>query len=151
LPMCEGHKVLCDEVDNRVDAIRTSLYYLSRWIRVAQRHRLYRLEAMLGQHRVALKAEFEDLKTSREQETAGRYSMDLGPYTLSKEGSYEPHWLAEAGRRSDRFNATIVALEEEIDDLYIRMEELVLPLLTAERERAYAEHKRLDARGEEST
>ncbi len=93
---------------------------------------------------------------ARQREIKERYSLppdgleQLEATQRDEPLVYEPasegeRRFLEADRRASRFNAAAGALEEEIDKLYGKLEEEVLPLLEEEAEKASEEAGRVKA------
>ena len=154
-PTCEGHKALY-ALASRTDELRVSLTYLKRWIRTAERcPDAESLKERLAIIRDEFAAELAGLD-AKAREISERYSLPPeGPEQLeakrrSKEDTHEPGSEAERRRmeldaRSRRFTAAAYGLEDEIERLHARLENLVLPLLDDEAERADEEAARVKA------
>jgi hypothetical protein len=151
VPVCEGHEILYEQTGPRADELQLSLAYLARWHRLADYYGVEPLRDALEEIRGGFASELAELQ-EKERRIKEQYSLPPGALELlrAEERQREPapesegrrRW-EEADRRASRFNAAIGAIEEGIDTLHLKMEDLVLGLLEEESRKAAEEAGRV--------
>ena len=142
----------------RTNELDASLMYLKRWVRTAERcpdaePHLKRLSAVreeFAAERAELETKVHEIKeryslppSGMEQLEAKKCGQEPASASLP-ESEAERRWR-ELDGRSSRLIAAAEDLEAEIEELYSRMEDSMLPLLEAEADNAEEEAGRVKA------